>query len=591
MWRRTYLLLLLVRVYFAFSPSYIHPDENFQGPEVFAGQVFSYPSHRTWEFTSDHPIRSVFPLWIVYGLPMTLLKWLWAEAGTGSTPTDLIYYVLRGGMFLLSFVLEDWAMHELVSSPRHRRQAVVLVASSYVTWTYQSHTFSNSLETLLVAWGLVLIQRILENKQHSSIFACAILSFVLVTGVFNRITFPAFVLIPGLKLVPHFLNKPLSLLAVITFGFISCLIAISIDTAFYSASPTSLTSILRKPIITPLNNLLYNSTTSNLANHGLHPRYTHVLINLPQLLGPIYLLLFYSFKSPSTSYFSLRNLRAISSLSATAILSIFPHQESRFLIPCIPLLLTCFHPPRSRLFLISWVLFNAALGTLMGIYHQGGVIPVQLQIPTILANSTAPPPHSLARNTGSPPMPNGTATVFWWKTYSPPTWLLGDLSVSNATGVPPLSFSNISTVDLMGIPGLDMMQRLEQAVPKCEQWHSSPTQKREQEHAQNSIGTHKVAINYDNPVLLVAPNSNTFLDKYVNNYGSGHADTTTDTATDRIADPQSLQLLLLWSHARHVSLDDMDFGEDGVIATLRRVIGRRGLNVWLVGRGVCLGWN
>lgn len=37
MWRRTYLLLLLIRVYFALSPSYLHPDENFQGPEVFAG--------------------------------------------------------------------------------------------------------------------------------------------------------------------------------------------------------------------------------------------------------------------------------------------------------------------------------------------------------------------------------------------------------------------------------------------------------------------------------------------------------------------------------------------------------------------------
>src|SRR5436190_13468959 len=67
-------------------------------------------------------------------------------------------------MFILSFVLEDWAIHELVSSPLHRRQAVVLVASSYVTWTFQTHTFSNSLETLLVAWSLVLIDRIVHNK-------------------------------------------------------------------------------------------------------------------------------------------------------------------------------------------------------------------------------------------------------------------------------------------------------------------------------------------------------------------------------------------------------------------------------------------
>jgi len=37
MWRRVYFLLVLVRIYFALSPSYLHPDENFQGPEVIAG--------------------------------------------------------------------------------------------------------------------------------------------------------------------------------------------------------------------------------------------------------------------------------------------------------------------------------------------------------------------------------------------------------------------------------------------------------------------------------------------------------------------------------------------------------------------------
>ena len=38
-------------------------------------------------------------------------------------------------------------------------------------------------------------------------------------------------------------------------------------------------------IITPLNNLLYNSSYDNLAQHGIHPYYTHILINLPQILG------------------------------------------------------------------------------------------------------------------------------------------------------------------------------------------------------------------------------------------------------------------------------------------------------------------
>lgn len=36
------MLLALVRLWFALSPSYIHPDENFQGPEVIAGRSKSF---------------------------------------------------------------------------------------------------------------------------------------------------------------------------------------------------------------------------------------------------------------------------------------------------------------------------------------------------------------------------------------------------------------------------------------------------------------------------------------------------------------------------------------------------------------------
>ena len=44
MWRRTYLFLLVVRLWFALSPSYLHPDENFQGPEVIAGKTATPPA-------------------------------------------------------------------------------------------------------------------------------------------------------------------------------------------------------------------------------------------------------------------------------------------------------------------------------------------------------------------------------------------------------------------------------------------------------------------------------------------------------------------------------------------------------------------
>lgn len=71
-------------------------------------------------------------------------------------------------MFVVGFVLEDWAIYELIRSSRHRRLAVLLVASSYVTWTYQTHTFSNSIESLVVAWCLVLIERIVGSPVSNT---------------------------------------------------------------------------------------------------------------------------------------------------------------------------------------------------------------------------------------------------------------------------------------------------------------------------------------------------------------------------------------------------------------------------------------
>jgi len=93
-----------------------------------------------------------------------VLHWLWTEVTSSSVPPWLVFYVLRVLMFLISFVLEDWAIHELVPNIKQRRVALSLVASSYVTWTYQTHTFSNGVETIVVLWSLVLMRRILDNK-------------------------------------------------------------------------------------------------------------------------------------------------------------------------------------------------------------------------------------------------------------------------------------------------------------------------------------------------------------------------------------------------------------------------------------------
>jgi len=41
MWKRLYFVLALVRLFLALQPSYLHPDEHFQGPEVIAGESMS----------------------------------------------------------------------------------------------------------------------------------------------------------------------------------------------------------------------------------------------------------------------------------------------------------------------------------------------------------------------------------------------------------------------------------------------------------------------------------------------------------------------------------------------------------------------
>lgn len=157
---------------------------------------------------------------------MVLLRWLWIGNGNdGVVPPIAVFWTLRVLMFIVGFVLEDWAIHELIQSKRQRHLAALLVASSYVTWTFQTHTFSNSIETLVVAWSLVLIDRIVaspvsasrrerhaglptdEPQQRGSVLASTVLGIVVVFGVFNRITFPAFLLIPGLRLLPYYLKK------------------------------------------------------------------------------------------------------------------------------------------------------------------------------------------------------------------------------------------------------------------------------------------------------------------------------------------------------------------------------------------------
>lgn len=201
------------------------------------------------------------------------------------------------------------------------------------------------------------------------------------------------------------------------------------------------------------------------------------------------------------------------------MLSCFQHQEARFLLPTVPLILSSVRLPTNRNVLrvwgAAWIGFNLFLGVLMGIYHQGGIVPGQV----FMSNQ-----------------PDATQAI-WWKTYSPPIWLLNGKN------------EVLQTKDVMGLKGDALLDQLT-VLATCDK----PADRRNQEYLKEKNGTY-----------LIAPASATWLDPYLTNKGL-----------------QGLRFREVWRYRQHLNLDDLDFGDDGVWNTLSRVVGRRGLVAWRV---------
>ena len=234
------------------------------------------------------------------------------------------------------------------------------------------------------------------------------------------------------------------------------------------------------------------------------------MVNLPQLLGPATILLFTRPK---------RSLRLYSAISGIVVLSLSQHQEARFLLPTVPLILSSVRLPKSekvlRIWAVSWIIFNAIFGVLMGVYHQGGIISAQVFMSK---------------------QPDATQAV-WWKTYMPPIWLLNGKN------------EVLRTRDVMGMKGETLLEELGQ-LATCD----TPADRRNAEYLKEKNGTY-----------LIAPLSASWLDPYLPNKGL-----------------EGLRFREVWRHQQHLNLDDLDFAEDGVWNTLSRVIGRRGLAIWRV---------
>ncbi|GAA5983929.1 hypothetical protein JCM5350_001796 [Sporobolomyces pararoseus] len=460
---RIYAFLVFLRILIAFtSLSTIHPDEQFQNPEVAAALVFDYSESggvplKTWEWQGGEPCRSVAPLLISSGAAFSVVKLLGRDNPTAET----LFAAQRAAMLLLSFVI-DIVIYRLSSS----FLSLFLFGSAPVTFAFLLRPFSNSLETVSLAVSLFCTSQVLSHKSRYLLPLGAVLAF----GVWTRITFVAFAFPLVLAIVFRLMTDPPSVShsftllkrgspAVITF-FSTAYLLVVLDTSYFRPE-LPLYYVALHPsrlIITPFNLLKYNLSSENLAQHGIHPRWLHAFVNLPMLYGVALTIVLssiskvYAWRDQGEGNKDRKQvfwdrLLLASIFLPLALLSIQPHQEPRFLLPLIvPLVLlaprasflTSFSNSRKRgAFWSLWILHSLLFTIFFGYLHQGGLVPTLFKLNREL------------RDSKSTVFGSHNVELMFRKTFMAPRHLL--LPLSDVQVHPISSTRTVSIVDLGGV--------------------------------------------------------------------------------------------------------------------------------------------
>ncbi|XP_011501597.1 PREDICTED: GPI mannosyltransferase 4 isoform X2 [Ceratosolen solmsi marchali] len=404
--RALYWLFATLRLVLVFVPQtgYIHPDEFFQFIEVAAGDSFDIDVYKPWEFNITFPVRnSLFPQLCVR-IPYFILAGLnpYCEYFFGfslKTPYFLILFP-RLMMTILSFT-SDYCLYKIcLIFRRSYIDRLTVFASSYVMLIYSTRTFSNAVEMILTSVLLYHVSRCMElsNKvvlqsdyladkyyraktgvERTKIYKlrmslpphslndCLLLATITVFGIFNRPTFLAFSFAPiffwlhrglGSKSV-GFLDFHIRMLTFICFGIPTVIGLILYDSLYFGyltmAEIGKFEISMNNFVVTPFNFLKYNSITDNLKNHGIHPCFLHVAVNVPLLFNVLGIIGIITFGRMLNSglrgrWLELPRIQNVESFMVAsfiipiAMLSIFPHQEPRFIIPVlIPLVFLFAH--------------------------------------------------------------------------------------------------------------------------------------------------------------------------------------------------------------------------------------------------------
>ena len=413
-----------------------------------SGDIFKYEVYQPWEFNSTFPLRSIVLPFVTYAPLFYLLRSV--QGWVGESLNLINSYTLMVLPRLVVTALggaTDYVVFKTAGS-----ESLLLYTTSYVTLVYYTRTLSNTTEAFLftILLFLVVSDKKLQNMRcalkavkkltqeikragehtqdntlnptddadcevHTPLHQVALIAMVMVAGVFNRPTFLMFAFVPyvfwvfsscgnaGHHIMMHTMDRLAhsSIMAVLfSFCFILC------DSRYFGSLnantlidlQTNLGDIdtmihaFKSLSITPLNFVLYNIRPQNLAEHGLHPRTNHFIVNAPLLFGMLSIFVFYSIGKTFeqtigliySSQWAIVNKTGkflmLSYLVPLILLSVFPHQEPRFLIPLLTPLAFLYG---KRVFgwtswvgwRTIWIISNLLAALFYGVLHQGGLVP------------------------------------------------------------------------------------------------------------------------------------------------------------------------------------------------------------------------
>lgn len=450
------LTLYIVRIYVVsvIPPGYIHPDEHFQSTEIAANDILNLKAVRTWEWNNTYPVRNVLFPYITAGLPFWLL-----DLARVFLDIQLSTYILillpRCVMLIFIHMIERMAirMLELGKTRRCTHELFLFVfRTSYISIVFLNRLFSNSCETFLFTTFLYVMFKKLKCDTKS-IFLDFGIGLILSFGFFVRASFLMFAFYPlfhvfivMLVKLPllKFLTKGLKMAISTIIGFIiGAFVNIMMDSYYFSDH--KMFSLL----VTPWNSIKYNTNKESLKEHGIHPRYLHLIVNMFLLYGPMYAAFLVTVSRLLFSCMKCRNVKTEnvsqeiqifmsgSSIIPILFLSAIPHQEPRFLLPMIVPMTFLFVCTINKQFYISffsaWIVFNLLGVAWFGFLHQAGVTPVI----SILNKQLQYPDGKIHQ-------------VIFWKTYMPPNHLFG-LSIDR---------KDVTILDLSGAPFSDVIDHL-----------------------------------------------------------------------------------------------------------------------------------